>query len=193
MLPGAQADIFLLEQKNGLWQQPIHIATGPFYEFDPTIDAAGRHITYAEAVPGAGEHIYATACVRGIWQTPANLTRGVTSGFRPCISGNGTAIVYYGTGNVEGVTDVDNEIYVITRRAYSGSIAGRVISANDAALLSEVLVTAEPGQYMTKTDSEGVFELRVPRGTYTVIARKNCFAPATMSEITVRPGHSSTG
>lgn len=188
VLPGALADVFLLENKDGVWQPPLPIATGPYYEFDPTIDATGRRITYSEAVPGVGEHIYATDCVQGIWQAPVNLTRGVTSGFRPFISGNGTTIVYYGTGNVAGVADADNEIYVLTREAYSGSISGRAVNATDAAPLAEILVTAAPGQYLTKTDSEGSFELRVPRGTYTVTARKNCFAPAAMPAITVRPG-----
>ena len=186
VLPGALADVFLLENKDGVWQPPLPIATGPYYEFDPTIDATGRRITYAEAVPGVGEHIYAADYVQGTWQTPVNLTRGVTSGFRPFISGNGSTIVYYGTGIVEGVSDVDNEIYVLTRVKHSGSISGRIVSAANAAPLAGVLVTA--ASYLAKTDSDGTFELCVPQGRYMIHARKNCFAPAWMLDIAVQPG-----
>jgi|GEM_PF-1661025 len=186
VLPGALADIFLLENKDGVWQTPLPIAAGPYYEYDPTIDAAGTRITFAEAVPGTGDHVYAVDRVQAGWQEPVNLTRGVTSGFRPFISGNGSTIVYYGTGLVEGVTDADNEIYMLTRSAYAGRISGRVVSAADAAPLAGVLVTAAPGQYLAATDSQGGFELRVPCGTYTVTARKNCFATAAVPAVSVR-------
>ncbi len=186
-MPGAIADICLLENKNGVWQPPRPIITGPYYEYDPTIDAAGKLITYAESVPGVSEDIYCTKYTHGSWGSPLNLTRGVTLGYRPYISGNGQTIVYYGTGNTTGVMDVDNEIYVLTYEKAFGSISGRIINSTGAAPLEDVLVTAN-AHYIAKTDAGGNFLLRVPRGRYMVTARKNCFLYSAMMDVRVNHG-----
>ncbi len=184
VLPGAIADICLLENKNGVWQPPVKIAAGRYYEYDPTINAAGDRITYAESVPNVSEDVFVLNCFRDGWESPLNLTGGVTLGYRPYISGNGKTIVYYGTGNVTGVTDLDNEIYLLTNEKVVGTLAGQVVHSTAAEPLADVLVTAN-GQYMAKTDAKGNFLLRVPPGIYVVTARKNCFSSRSISDITV--------
>jgi hypothetical protein len=186
VLPGAIADICLLENKKGVWQPPLKIAAGPYYEYDPTIDAAGNLITYAESIPGVSEDVYCTKYSHGSWGSPINLIRGVTLGYRPYLSGNGNTIVYYGTGNVEGVLDMDNEIYVLNYEKRCGTISGQVNDkASNGTPLADVLVVTEPGSYLAKTDDEGTFLLHVPFGTYKIIARKNCFISEVMSDVSV--------
>jgi len=186
VLPGAIADICLLENKQGAWQPPLKIASGPYYEYDPIIDAAGNRVTYAESVPGVSEDVYCTKYSHGSWSSPINLTRGVTLGYRPYLSGDGKTIVYYGTGNVEGVLDVDNEIYILKYEKAFGIITGRIVNLTEAAPLEDVLVTANAR--MAKTDAGGNFLLRVPRGRYMVTARKNCFLYSAMMDVRVNHG-----
>ena len=186
VLPGAIADICLVENKQGIWQAPLKIATGPYYEYDPTIDATGNLITYAESIPGVSEDVYCVKYNNDAWGSPLNLTRGVTLGYRPYLSGDGKTIVYYGTGNVEGVLDADNEIYILKYKKVFGIITGRIVNSTGAAPLEDVLVTAGP--YMAKTDADGNFLLRVPHGRYMVTARKNCFSSGWMLDVTVTCG-----
>jgi len=189
VIPGATSDIRLLEYKNGAWQPPVSIASGSYYEFDPTIDEVGNRITYAEAVPGVGEHTYLVEFSEGSWQTPVNLTNGITSGFRPNISGDGNTIVYYGLGLVEGVMDADNEIYILSYADFLGSITGQVTDlGNPANPIEDVLVRATPGGFVTKTDADGYYTLDVFPGVHTVTAVKDCLVPESVTDINVSDG-----
>jgi len=182
--PEAVADIRLLEYKQASWQPPITIAGSSLYEFDPTISGGGTRVAYSESNPGHPDNIYAVEYKDGIWQKPENLTRNVTSGFRPNINNNGDKIVYYGTS----VMDSDFEVYLLSYDSTAGSISGKVTTSPDSNPLESVLISADPGGYLSTTDGTGSYVLNVPSGSYTITAVADCFESSSKMDVTVEKG-----
>jgi Tol biopolymer transport system component len=169
--PGVNAEIHLLEYRDGAWQEPISLTSTPLYEYDPTISADGKRVTFDQADGTGIERIGIVEEKDGIWGSIEFLTDSSISGFRPNISSNGEKIVFYGLGT----TDPDFEIYLLEDAENAATIHGTVLKADTGEGMNGVVLETQPGRYRAGTDAGGNFTLKVLPGSYTITPLADCF------------------
>jgi Tol biopolymer transport system component len=178
--PGANADIHLLEYRDGTWQEPVSLTSTPLYEYDPTISADGKRVTFAQADGTEMEKIGIVEEKDGEWGDIEILTDSSVSCFRPIISSNGEKIVFYGLGAI----DPDFEIYLLEDAENAATIKGTVINGDTGEVMKDVVFETQPKSYFAATDAEGVFTLKVLPGSYKITPHADCYKP--VSPVTVK-------
>lgn len=79
--------------------------------------------------------------------------------------------------------DQDYDVYLLSRAATVGTVAGEVASEEGGEPVRGALLTAMPGGYLAATDEDGRFALRLPAGTFTVRAIMDCFSEGSQEAI----------
>jgi hypothetical protein len=171
MTPGANAEIHLLEFRDGAWQEPLSLTATPLYEYDPTISGDGKRVTFDQADGTSIEKIGIIEEKDGIWGSIEILTDSSISGFRPNINSNGDKIVFYGLGT----TDSDFEIYLLEDADNAATIHGTVVKADTGEGMQGVVLETQPGKYLAGTDAGGTFTLKVLPGSYTITPLADCY------------------
>jgi Tol biopolymer transport system component len=171
MTPGANAEIHLLEFRDGTWQEPVPLTSTPLYEYDPTISADGKRVTFDQADGTSIEKIGIIEEKDGIWGSIEILTDSSISGFRPNINSNGDKIVFYGLGT----TDSDFEIYLLEDADNAATIHGTVVKADTGEAMNGVVLETQPGRYLAGTDASGTFTLKVLPGSYKITPLADCY------------------
>ncbi|HUT84887.1 MAG TPA: carboxypeptidase regulatory-like domain-containing protein [Thermodesulfobacteriota bacterium] len=171
MTPGANAEIHLLEFRDATWQEPVPLTSTPLYEYDPTISADGKRVTFDQADGTSIEKIGIIEEKDGIWGSIEILTDSSISGFRPNINSNGDKIVFYGLGT----TDSDFEIYLLEDADNAATIHGTVVKADTGEAMNGVVLETQPGRYLAGTDAGGNFTLKVLPGSYTITPQADCY------------------
>ena len=78
------------------------------------------------------------------------------------------------------------------RGAPQGQISGQVTDAATGAPVSGATVTANPGDYVTRTDASGNYELTPATGSYTLTAADYGYATVSRSGVQVTAGQTAT-
>ncbi len=73
-----------------------------------------------------------------------------------------------------------------------GWIAGTVTDATTHVGLASASIVAAPGNYPATADAQGTYNVSVPAGTYTVTASHSLYLPASVSNVVVTMGNTST-
>ena len=171
MTPGTNAEIHLLEFRDGAWQEPLSLTATPLYEYDPTISGDGKRVTFDQSDGTSNEKIGVIEEKDGAWGAIEILTDSSISGFRPNISSNGEKIVFYGMSTV----DPDFEIYCLEHADNAATIHGTVLKADTGEAMDGVVLETQPGKYLAATDAEGAFTLKVLPGSYTITPLADCY------------------
>jgi hypothetical protein len=77
--------------------------------------------------------------------------------------------------------------------ALQGQLSGQVTDAATGKPITGVTVTAQPGDYVTHTDSNGNYNLTLAAGTYTITAASFGYQTGTRSGVQVTAGQALTG
>lgn len=178
--PGANADIHLLECRDGLWQKPQPLTNTPLYEYDPTLSGDGKRVTFVQADGNTGiERICILEENNGTWNNLEILTSSFIAGYRPQISSDGKKIVFYGVNTM----DPDFEIYLLEDTPQPGIIQGTVKKVDTGEGVPGVILETQPGRYLTASDESGNFQLKVLPGSYTINTLMDCYQPTSQVKI----------
>jgi len=73
-----------------------------------------------------------------------------------------------------------------------GEISGQVTNASTGKAVAGATVTADPGDYITRTGPTGGYDLNVTAGTYQVTAAAYAYRPVTRAGVAVTANHATT-